>query len=207
MKAANWLFEESFWSQKKLVVCGVDEVGRGAWAGPVVAAAVVFPAFVKFPEPLFDSKLLTPQKRSQLAEMIRSKASLIGIGEIPVKVINKDGIGKATQMAFKKALTTLGSDIDQILVDAFFVKNLKKNNQLPIVKGDQISSSIAAASIIAKTYRDKLMTNWHERFPAYRFDLHKGYGTKLHQDMIRQYGFSELHRRSFNLDYLINEPR
>ncbi len=204
MKAANWLFEQSLWNQGYRYVCGVDEVGRGAWAGPVVSAAVVFPPKIKFPQSLFDSKLLLPQKREELSSIIQHLAAYIGIGVIGVSDINRRGIGVASQMSYLQAIKKLPQVPDYFLVDAFYVKYLPKLKQLPIVKGDQISASIAAASIVAKVFRDQIMRELHVSLPRYRFDLHKGYGTKQHQKLITKHGFSEIHRRSFNLDYLVN---
>jgi ribonuclease HII len=203
MKAASWQFEKKLWAQGRELVCGLDEVGRGAWAGPVVTAGVVFPQKIKFPQKLFDSKMLDHNKRVELAKVIREMASEVSIGLIPVRTINSRGVGVATQMAFRQALKKLKLTPDFLLIDAFYIKYLPKLKQLPIVRGDQLSCSIAAASIVAKVFRDELMVALHQEFPKYHFDRHKGYGTKLHQSMIRKHGFSEVHRKSFNLNYLV----
>lgn len=203
MIPASWRFENSLWDQDKNFVCGLDEVGRGAWAGPVVTAAIIFPKKINFPHSLFDSKMISHPKRLELAKFIRESALAIGIGIVPVKTINSRGIGVATQMAFRQSLKKLAIQPDFLLIDAFYIKYRPKLRQLPIVKGDQLSASIAAASIVAKVFRDQLMVNLHEQFPEYHFDLHKGYGTKLHQKMIRKFGFSATHRTSFNLGYLV----
>lgn len=208
MKPANWLFEQSLWNQGFYHVCGLDEVGRGAWAGPVVSAAVVFPPKVKFPHDLFDSKLLLPKRREELSLVIKELASFIGIGVVGLGEINRRGIGVASQMSMRGAIKKLPVAPDYFLVDAFYIKYLPKLKQLPIVKGDQLSASIAAASIVAKVFRDQLMKELHIELPKYRFDLHKGYGTAQHQKLITKHGFSDLHRRSFDLDYLIEvKPR
>jgi ribonuclease HII len=203
MKSANFLFEQSLWNQGYQTVAGVDEVGRGCIAGPVVAAAVCFPPRVKFPEDLYDSKLLTPDKRERLAILIAKFALSLGVSVVETEVINKKGIVTASQLAFRRAIEKLDRNPDYFLVDAFYIKNIRKAQQLPIVKGDQISSSIAAASIIAKVYRDRLMTQLHESVPQYRFDLHKGYATSLHQEMVRQNGLSPHHRTRFNLSNIL----
>lgn len=203
VKAADWKFENKLWSQGRELICGLDEVGRGAWAGPVVTSAVIFPKKVKFPQKLYDSKLVSPEKRVELARLIKELAICVSIGVVSVTTINSRGVGVATQMAFRKAVKKLEIEPDFLLIDAFYIKYLPKLKQLPIIKGDQLSSSIAAASIVAKVFRDQLMVNLHEQFPHYHFDRHKGYGTKLHQKMIKKHGFSEVHRKSFNLDYLV----
>lgn len=182
------------------LICGIDEVGRGCFAGPVVAGAVIFPNGAKLIEGIADSKLLTPKKRVELAKRIKDKASAWAIGEISVPDINQFGIGNATQMAFSKAVENLGKAADYFLIDAFYVKTLDKLKQQPIPGGDRISASIAAASIVAKVYRDELMQKLHLDFPDYGFDKHKGYGTSFHRQMIKKFGLSTLHRKSFKLD-------
>lgn len=182
------------------MICGIDEVGRGCFAGPVVAGAVIFPANAKLIEGIADSKLLKPKVREDLAKRIKDKASAWAVGEISVPDINKFGIGQATQMAFSKAVANLQKAADFFLIDAFYVKTLDKLKQKPIPGGDRISASIAAASIIAKVYRDSLMEKLHLEMPNYGFDKHKGYGTSFHREMIKKFGLSDLHRKSFKLD-------
>jgi len=200
MVFANFSIEQSLWSQGLQMICGIDEVGRGCFAGPVVAGAVIFPANAKLIEGIADSKLLKPKTREDLAKRIKELALAWSIGEISVPDINKFGIGQATQMAFTKAVENLGKIADYFLIDAFYVKTLDKLKQKPIPGGDRISASIAAASIIAKVYRDDLMQKLHLNFPDYRFDKHKGYGTSFHREMIKKFGLSDLHRKSFKLD-------
>ena len=200
MVLANFSIESTLWSQGLNLICGIDEVGRGCFAGPVVAGAVIFPANAKLIEGIADSKLLKPKTREELAKRIKEKALAWSVGEISVPEINKVGIGNATQMAFSKAVENLGKMADYFLIDAFYVKTLDKLKQKPIPGGDRISASIAAASIVAKVYRDNLMEKLAFDFPNYGFDKHKGYGTNLHRQMIKKFGLSDLHRKSFKLD-------
>ena len=192
-------FEQKLWKTGYSYVCGLDEVGRGSFAGPVVAGAVIFPINCELIEGIADSKLLKPKRRERLAEQIKEYALSWSVSEINVPTINKVGIGKATQMAFRKALKSLNKSPDFVLIDAFYVKHFNRKRQKPIKNGDKISASISAASIIAKVYRDKIMKKLHKKYPQYGFGKHKGYGTKKHQEMIRQYGLSRMHRKSFDL--------
>lgn len=191
--------EKKLWEFGYHYISGLDEVGRGAFAGPVVVGAVVFPKDVILPEGIADSKLLKPKKREKLAEEIKKVAVAWSIAEISISHINKLGIGKATQMAFRRSIKLLSKTPDFILIDAFYIKHLNRKRQRPVKDGDKICASISAASIIAKVYRDKLMKNLHKNYPQYGFAKHKGYGTKLHQEAIRKHGLSRAHRKSFNL--------
>lgn len=193
-------YEKKLWKQGHRLICGLDEVGRGCFAGPVVVGAVVLSENALLPEGVADSKLLTPQNREKLAEKIKKSAVAWSVSEISVTHINKVGIGKATQMAFRKAVRNLTTNPDHFLVDAFYIKHLNRKRQTPVVKGDKKCACIAAASIIAKVYRDGLMVSLHSKYPEYGFDRHKGYGTKIHQDAIKKHGLCQLHRKSFNLD-------
>lgn len=196
---ASSKLEQKFWDSNKRFVCGIDEVGRGCFAGPVVVGAVVFSPGCQIPDGIADSKLLLPKQREQLAEKIKTQAVCWSIAEISVTVINRVGIGKATQMAFRKAVKDLAVLPDHLLIDAFYIKHFNKKNQTPIKKGDRDCFSIAAASIIAKVYRDQLMTKLSLKFPEYGFAKHKGYGTAKHQAAIKKHGLCPLHRSSFNL--------
>ena len=200
---ATFNIEKGFWNSGVNDIAGVDEVGRGAWAGPVVAAAVIFPKKVKIPEDLFDSKSISPRRREYLSKVIYKHAKSIGIGSIDVAEINKRGIGSATHKAFREAIKSLSSVPESILVDAFYIKHLRKSIQRPIKKGDSICASIAAASIVAKVYRDRLMKKLSSKYPVYRFAKNKGYGTAYHMSAIAAYHFTDIHRVSFNLSYLI----
>jgi ribonuclease HII len=200
--------EKMLWEKGFKLVCGIDEVGRGCFAGPVVVGAVIFPSEVEIPpEKIADSKLLKPMQRKKTVDLIKSKALAWAVVEIGVPTINKLGIGKATQMAFRKVVKTLEKSPDFVLMDAFYINRLptlRRKNQKPIIHGDRISISIAAASIIAKVYRDNLMKKYHKKYPNYHFGKHKGYGTKLHQEAIRKYGLTRIHRKSFNLSKFLN---
>lgn len=193
--------ERKLWKQGYFLVCGLDEVGRGCFAGPVVVGAVVFPRQLasQLPDGLADSKMLRPRQREKLAKEIKKYALAWSVAEVGVSVINKVGIGKATQVAFRKALRSLSVPADHILIDAFYIKHLNRKRQKPIKDGDKVCASIAAASILAKVYRDKLMKKLHRKYSEYGFAKHKGYGTKRHQEAIRKYGLSRIHRTSFDL--------
>ncbi len=195
--------EKILWQKGFKYIAGIDEVGRGCFAGPVVAAAVILSPDFNATDEINDSKLLSPKKREELSVIIRKHAVSFGIAEISVREINKKGIGKATQMAFRKALSILTLRPDFVLIDAFYVEHLTRKYQKPIIKGDRKSITIAAASIIAKVYRDERMELLHKRYPEYSFVKNKGYGTKDHQAAIKKYGLSEIHRTSFNLTKFI----
>lgn len=191
--------EEKLWKSGYRYIAGLDEVGRGCFAGPVVVGAVIFPSSILLLDGIADSKLLRPRQRENLESAIKNQAVCWSIAEIGVRHINKHGIGKATQMAFRRALRLLPVQADFVLIDAFYVKHLSRKRQRPIKDGDKICASISAASIIAKVYRDKLMKKLAKKYPKYGFARHKGYGTKFHQEAIRKYGLSRIHRKSFNL--------
>lgn len=192
-------------------IAGIDEVGRGCWAGPLVAAAVILPPATKFQNPndkyqidgITDSKLLTPAKRGSLAQKIRQIAVGFGIGMASVEEIDNLGLQPATFLAYERAASQL-PQVDFLLLDAYRWKDSPFPYEA-IIKGDSISISIAAASIVAKVARDNMMVELHENCRGYRFDLHKGYGTKLHQEKLAKHGVSEFHRRSFSpIKRLIN---
>lgn len=191
--------EKKLWNSGYRYIAGLDEVGRGCFAGPVVVGAVVFPKDLQMIAGLADSKLLKPRQREKLTESIKEQALAWSVAEISVTAINKLGIGKATQMAFRKALRLLSVQADFVLIDAFYIKHLNRKRQRAVKDGDKICASISAASIIAKVYRDKLMRKLSKKYPKYGFAKHKGYGTKFHQEAIRKYGLSRIHRKSFNL--------
>lgn len=191
--------EQSLWKLGYSTICGLDEVGRGCFAGPVCVGAVVFPKDSQMINGVADSKLLKPAVRQKLELRIKNQALCWSVAEVSVTIINKVGIGKATQMAFRKALRMLSVQADFVLIDAFYIKHLNRKRQRAIKDGDSICASISAASIIAKVYRDKLMKKLHKKYPKYGFPKHKGYGTKKHQDAIRKYGLSKIHRKSFDL--------
>lgn len=194
--------ETSLWKKGFKYICGIDEVGRGSWAGPLVVAGVILPKDFKIPKGLRDSKLATPKLRETLSEIIISSAHAYSIVEIKPALIDKLGLSKATNVAFRKVLKTIEPSPDYCLIDAFYIKHVSRKKQQAVKNGDKICASISAASIIAKVYRDNLMKKLHNVFPAYGFDRHMGYGTKIHQAAIIKNGLSRIHRRSYNLDFL-----
>ena len=178
-----------------LFIAGVDEVGRGPLAGPVVAGAVILPSDHEILR-LNDSKKLSEKRREEMNEIIRAEAVSVGIGIVGQERIDEINILQATYEAMRQALAQLEPQPDRILADAVTIPGIE-TEQTAIVKGDAKSASIAAASIVAKVYRDHLMMEWDERYPVYGFASHKGYGTKAHIEAIREYGPCPLHRRSF----------
>lgn len=200
-------YESNLWQQGVSYVAGVDEVGRGCFAGPVVAAAVIFPPDFSATDKINDSKKLSSKVRKELAAIIKQHAISYAIAEISVSVINKIGIGNAAQQAFVNAITSLQIKPDHILIDAYMIKALQHEKQTPIIHGDGISISIAAASIIAKVYRDELMEKIHDSHATYKvydFFTNKGYGTKKHREAIGKYGLCDLHRTSFALEKFLS---
>ena len=190
-------------------VAGVDEVGRGPLAGPVVAAAVVITDFTKVPQ-VFDSKGLTEKRREELDSELRNSPYIkFAISEISPEIIDEINILQATHLAMRNAVQSLEKElgkIDFVLIDGRPVKSMPYNN-LAIVKGDQKSASIAAASIIAKVYRDKLMCQYDAIYPEYAFADHKGYGTKKHLDAINKFGATPIHRKTFSpIKEILNPP-
>lgn len=182
------------------LIAGVDEVGRGSWVGPVVAGAVILPSNCQLPQFLRDSKLLSKKQRQVVNEEVKQLALGIGIGLVELSIINEIGIGKATQLAFRRAIRALPLKPDFIVIDAFYIEKLKKEVQKPIINGDKICASIAAASVVAKVFRDALLDKLHVEAPHYKWAQNKGYGTVAHRQAIRQFGLSKYHRTSFDLN-------
>ena len=176
-------------------IAGVDEVGRGPLAGPVVAAAVVLPE-EGIGRKLFDSKMISSKMREDLYGLIFSRARGVGIGAIGQEDIDLLNIHQATLKAMTLAVQNLPLVPDFILIDGLHGLQLPIS-QKPIRKGDQLSNSIAAASIIAKVTRDRMMLEWHQKYPQYNFARHKGYGTKEHRKAIEEFGVCALHRKTF----------
>ena len=191
----DYTFEHQAHEQGFNVVCGVDEAGRGPLAGPVCAAAVVLPDGLVI-EGLDDSKKLTEKKRDALYDVICEEALAYGIAFASVEEIEEMNILQATFLAMKRAVESLNIKPDLALVDGNQKPNLEIQART-LVKGDAKSPSIAAASILAKVTRDRLMTEIAEQYPEYEFPKHKGYGTKLHYEKIMEHGISPVHRRSF----------
>jgi ribonuclease HII len=188
-------FERMYYGQGYQRIAGVDEVGRGPLAGPVVAAAVILPKD-GIGEELFDSKKISAKKREELYGSIFSKAMAVGLGVIGQEEIDSLNIFQATLKAMALAVKNLPIPPDFILIDGPQGLRLPIP-QKPIRKGDQLSNSIAAASIVAKVTRDRMMMEYHQRYPQYNFAKHKGYGTKEHRKAIEKFGFCELHRKTF----------
>jgi ribonuclease HII len=188
-------FERMYYRRGYQRIAGVDEVGRGPLAGPVVAAAVVLP-LEGIEERLYDSKKISSRKREELCEIILSKASGVGIGIVGQEEIDLLNILQATLKAMALAIENLPIPPDFILIDGNQVIRIPLP-QKPIRKGDQLSTSIAAASIVAKVTRDRMMMEWHQKYPHYNFARHKGYGTKEHREAIEKFGLCELHRKTF----------
>jgi len=176
-------------------VAGVDEAGRGAWAGPLVAAAVILPAKHKI-KGINDSKKLTPGQREMLYVKIIKSSLAWSVHLVSHREIDRIGIGQANGRAILRAIQKLKPSADYVLIDALKVKFDTVPSQ-SIIKGDEKITSIAAASIIAKVTRDQIMTWQSKLYPAYCFHIHKGYGTALHLKALKKYGQSAIHRRSF----------
>ena len=177
-------------------ICGVDEAGRGPLAGPVVAAAVILPEDETFIY-LNDSKKVTEKRREALYEQIVSKAVSYGIGIVSHDIIDEINILQATYRAMRSAVENMDIRPDVCLVDAVTIPDLGDIEQVPIIKGDAKSVSIAAASVLAKVTRDRMMAEMGEKYPQYGFEKHKGYGTKAHMEAIREFGPCPEHRRTF----------
>ena len=189
-------FEDQARSEGFGFVAGVDEVGRGCLAGPVVAAACILDREKPLPDGLDDSKKLTATHRETINAELRENALAFGIGAVEADEIDKINILEATKKAMFLAITALSPAADYLLIDALSLK-LVRLPQKALIKGDSISVSIAAASIIAKVYRDDLMRRYEEQYPQYGFAGHKGYSCASHFEAIRQHGPCPLHRKSF----------
>jgi ribonuclease HII len=194
----TFLFEQDLWAQGADFVAGVDEVGRGPLAGPVVAAAVILPPKARFPwlERVRDSKVLPPRRREELAQRIRDEATAFGIGVVPHHVVDVLGIVKATCAAMQTALDELANQPDFVLIDAMRLPRCPLS-QRAIVHGDAQSLSIACASIVAKVARDRMMLDAERRFEGYGFAHNKGYATRDHLDALLRLGPCAIHRRTF----------
>lgn len=200
------------WNKGIKHIAGIDEVGRGALAGPLVVGAVILDRnhlenetflndeTLNLYTQIKDSKLIAPKKRARLSEFIKEHAISYALEQISPKVIDEVGIMGATQLAFFNVTQKLKTKAHYVLTDAFEIKKLTKFDQTNIIRGDNLSISIAAASIIAKVFRDNLMVDLHNDvgdYQKYQFHRHKGYGTKLHREMIELHGPCDIHRRCF----------
>lgn len=208
MKGPNFNYEKQVWKKGFVNIGGIDEVGRGSFAGPVVAGCVVFPSDTKSPNiRIDDSKRLSAKQREKASKWIKENALAWGVGEASVAQINKHGIKKASEIAFRKAIINCKVPVNYLLIDAFYipyVKGLRRRNQKAIVKGDSKSFSIAAASIIAKVYRDGLMGRLgsNPKYKNYLWNKNKGYGTEEHRTAIKTFGPTKHHRKLFVSTYL-----
>ena len=194
-------YERELWAKGIELIAGVDEVGRGPLAGPVVAASVIFPEGmpVEIPVKIDDSKKLTEKQRHEAYSWIIEHASCWGVGIVSVETIDKYNIRRAAIIAMKRAIENMPVQPEHLLIDGLPIEH-PPYPQTAIIKGDQLSISIAAASIIAKTVRDELMIHYYDpKYPDYQFARHKGYGTQIHTKAIQKFGYSPIHRRSFHL--------
>ena len=206
MRYPNLSEEKKLWKKRCKSVIGLDEVGRGCLAGPVVAAAVlVLNSKYKIQNSeIKDSKKLSQERREKIyKELIKDKNIKWGIGKVSEKVIDKINILEATKLAMEKAIDKLGKKPDYLILDGNFKINLKVP-QKPIIKADEKVFSCAAASILAKVTRDRMMDKFHKKYPKYKFDKNKGYPTKSHKRILKKHGPCKIHRKSF---YPVNPVR
>lgn len=188
-------FEREYWEKGFSRIAGIDEAGRGPLAGPVTAAAVIFPPDV-VPFLFKDSKKLTEKQRNKFFPVILEKATSVGVGFADSQEIDEINILNATKLAVKRAISSLSVKPDFLITDALKIDGFE-DNSLALIKGDERSFSCACASVIAKVSRDFIMKELNKVFPDYGFELHKGYPTKLHISRIEKVGISPIHRRSF----------
>lgn len=213
----NTLYEFELIQKGITYIAGIDEAGRGPLAGPMVTAAVilnpehilelnqiistnndvVLASPLKEYSQIDDSKKLTEKRRNELTPFIKKNAIAYSIQVVEHNIIDKKGIVTATQMSFFNSVNKLDIKAEHTLTDNFEIKSMKPLLQTNIPKGDSLSITIAAASILAKTHRDEIMIKYHEIYPHYGFNKHKGYGTKLHKEMLIKHGICDIHRKSF----------
>jgi ribonuclease HII len=196
VSAIGTAFEDEARRCGHALVAGVDEVGRGALAGPVVAAAVILDPEAPLPAGLNDSKQLTAKQREHIAEELRERAVCYGVGLVSPEEIDRTNILVATRRAMLEAIEQLKPCADFVLIDAVQLRDCRAP-QRAIIGGDSVSASIAAASVIAKTFRDQLMRDYDREYPLYGFAKHVGYGTREHYAALRAHGCCPIHRRSF----------
>ena len=193
--------EKSFWKKGFVNIAGVDEAGKGPWAGPVTAAAVIIHSDKQVVSLVRDSKIMTKIQREKAFEKIIKNSSAFGIGIVSEKIIDAVGIQKAVKKAMKLALSNMrskfGLKISYILVDGSKTLPLRKKNIQRIKRGGIYHYCIAAASVLAKVIRDRMMKKIAKKYPKYGFEKHVGYGTKLHIRALKAYGISPIHRKSF----------
>ena len=187
--------EHIIWQENISLVAGIDEAGRGPLAGPVVAGAVIFEPY-HYIEGVKDSKKLSAKKRDELSKIIIEQSLTYGLGVVDCVEIDRINIRQATFKAMRKAIGSLAKKPEYLLIDGEELPD-KLFPQEALVEGDGRSFTIGAASILAKVTRDRLMVEYHQKYPQYGFDRHKGYGTAFHREMIKKHGPCPLHRRSF----------
>ncbi len=194
----TFLEENRLRRQGYKLIAGVDEVGRGALAGPVMAAAVILPPRIRAPwaEKVRDSKFLSPEQRESLFDPICEAAIAFGIGSVDSWTISSIGIARATQIAMAQAVGQLSPAAEALLIDFFEIPDASLP-QKGVVDGDTLCFSIACASIVAKVTRDRLMTEFDDTYPGYMFGHHKGYGTPEHIECLKRLGPCSIHRRNF----------
>lgn len=191
----NLEIERLIWQENIQFIAGIDEAGRGPLAGPVAAAAVIFNPYDHIEE-VRDSKKLTSARREEMYELITGQALTFGIGMVDNTEIDRINIRRATFKAMRMAIGSLTTNPQYLLIDGEELPD-KLYRQEAVIEGDNRSFTIAAASILAKVTRDRLMLEYHQQYPQYGFDRHKGYGTEFHRKMIKKYGPCPIHRRSF----------
>ena len=196
VKSLGRVYEKQALAAGYKFVAGVDEVGRGCLAGPVVAAACILDLSKPLPKGLNDSKQLTKLQRERIAEKLKERCLAYSVGQVEADEIDKINILQASIKAMHIAVEALNPAADFLLIDAVRIKQ-SLLPQMPIIGGDGLSASIAAASVIAKTFRDALMRSYHEQYPHYGFSDNVGYGTQSHWDALREHGPCELHRKTF----------
>ena len=196
-KFPDFSHEKELWANGVELVAGLDEAGRGALAGPVCAASIIFSKDVKLALKVNVSKKRTPQKREELTPLIMGRALTWSVGSAEVWEIEELGINGASELAMQRAFEGMELDPHKVLIDYFKVSFLSEQKQIPLKFGDTLSSSIAAASILAKVFRDKHMAELSKSYPQYGLDFHKGYATERHREMLIKHGPCEIHRESF----------
>jgi ribonuclease HII len=190
-----WKIEDDYLNRGTRLICGVDEAGRGPLAGPVCAAAVILPPHIELPG-LNDSKKLTDKRRRELFPLIQEVAVAYGIGFASQEEVDEINILQATYLAMERAIAQLPVSPEQLLIDGNRAKDFGIPTQT-VVKGDSLSASIAAASVLAKVARDDWMLEAAREYPQYGFEIHKGYGTKAHYEALTAHGLCPIHRRTF----------
>ncbi len=192
--APNLKYEKALWAEGRDIVCGIDEVGRGSWAGPLFVGAVVFDQKnCRQIRGADDSKTLSAKQREKICAEIKKRAKAFSIGRAEHFEIDELGMTEATHLAIKRAVEALRVEVDALLIDAF---NYSEIDSIAVKGGDSVCYSISCASILAKVERDKHISEVPEA-AIYRFDKNKGYGTKEHQELIKKHGVSDIHRKSF----------